>query len=152
MLSIRNKLSNTIQTSNENNVIISRLDTLNIRKQSVSFSKLQQEIIITSEENIPYGQSWRSSYQFDNLDNNYLYLINPYAILSTTNAYDFTSELVEFYSYFWWEEYNTKLILKIRADGYLVHSISPLLLAPIYVTVKIKIYNQKLFNTFKYKK
>lgn len=151
----KNKLSTTLDQTQQNQNNVDNLNKLSLKQKDSSFLPQSREIILAENIQGSYlDDLWTGSYQFDNLNPKYLRFIQPYSILTI-------SDTLEDYIYltgdrYWWEEYNIKdnndkntLVLHMWIDkggfGYSQYYQSSL-------TVKLRIYNPSLFEKLIWKK
>lgn len=150
----RNKLQQVESLNNSNEILIKRLDNLKIQTNLVSFNKQQQEIILVDNQYISTTYL-NYSYQFSNLEEQHLSFLTPYVLISSTYGEGFNSVNYSPPTYSIWKKIGTNYIFEIW-----LFSIAGLIelsydsqnhtytYAPIYLTIKIKVFNNNLFKSF----
>ena len=156
----KNPLKTIQQRNNSNQILVSRLDTKNVVNEPIILNKQQQEIILVENSLFSLATYKNYSYQFENFADNYLPYVHPMVILSTTSgnyfptgATAYTSpEIFTYTTTNWWEQTNTNYVLKFSTQAILAFKWDDYdnrYYAPVYLTIKLKIYNTQLFNSFK---
>jgi len=146
--STRNKFLSDFKNSKINNNSIDKLSVISLFSNYASFNKKQNEIVLADKQSI-LNVAWQGTYQFNNLNSDMLNFLKPFAFLETSQGYaEETSWVYDFY--YWWEQFNSTTILKMKASGYLLiknkeTGVVGSDIAPIYVTAKIKILNPKIY-------
>jgi hypothetical protein len=154
-LSLKNKYRTIYNQSENNKNNINRLANYVVVNNDISFNKKTQEIILLnkyemypSAPNLDVALGWNEFYGLDDVDLAYLH---PYCFLETTDAYSDINSW-NFTASMWCENYtipgdgslNTKT-LYVFIRGYIdINSVKNL--APIYVNVKLKVLNPKIFD------
>ena len=146
----QNKLSYEYNISQNNENIINNLPLIKLIENTSSFINQQSDIILTERQYIT-GTTLEVFQRFENLDDNLLNFLYPYAFLETDEGFKQYDNWT-FVNYTTWEKYvstnNTITVLKMHIDGFLL---TPLpgggfssTIAPVYVTTKIKLLNPNL--------
>jgi len=144
----RNKFKKIYKLANDNNNTLNKLENVQTKTLITNFNKESNEVILADYELIPINQSYRTSYQFDNITENDLNYFKPFAFLSTTEGYQ-PLDTWNFSTYFWWKVFENTITLKCRVDGFISVGGSSSI-APIYVTLKIHVLNKQLFQQLLY--
>lgn len=150
-----NKFQQIEKLNNSNEILIKRLDNLNLQSNDISFNKKQQEIILF--ENLSMT-TWGGyvlptyfiyTYQFSNLQDKDLCFLKPYLILSNV-SFTNSSPLFQVWgggiNFYFWEKYQSNIyILRLMLEyindfGYIIDT---------KITVKIKVYQSQLFKQIK---
>lgn len=149
----RNKLKQIEKLNNSNEILIKRLDNLNLKENTISFNKKESEIILLENFSLfdaPHyqGTCFQYSYQFNNLQDKDLCFLKPYSILSnisTSPSYVLNGAWGDGVSFYFWEKYQSSHILKFIIQY--TQDYSNFL--DIKITLKIKIYQPQLFKNLK---
>ena len=149
----RHNFNKIEQRNNTNKILVSRLDTKNIIPEQSIFNKQQQEIILLNHSLIsPYNYYSQNSYLFKNFSGKYIQYIHPLILLETTSAWISKLNTIETTIRKWWEQNsetnyvfhtNISSILREKNDDY------TWTYAPIYVTLKLLVWNPTLFQSIK---
>lgn len=147
----KNQLKTIQDRNNSNEILVSRLDTKNVVNEPIILNKQQQEIILAEKSLMSATDSKQYQYQFENFSDNYLPYVQPIVIFSTEPAFDFETEYSSTSVVKWWEQLNSNYMFNVSTRGYIIVDIgeSDQYFAPVYVSIKLKIYNTQLFNSFK---
>ena len=147
----KNQLKTIQDRNNSNKILVSRLNTKNLVNEPIILNKQQQEIILVENSLFSGSTIKQYNYQFENFADNYLPYVQPIVIFSTEPAFDFETEYSSTNAVKWWEQLNTNYVFNISTQGYILVDIGEptQFFAPVYVSIKLKIYNTQLFNSFK---
>lgn len=139
----RNKLQQIDKLNNSNEVLIKKLEVLNLQKSIISFDKKQQEITLIDSELLTFGVSAYTfyTYEFLNLEEKDLVFIKPYIFLSGSNI-----SISSFYSCWFWRKISNSMIFRTIVYN---HTYDNPPNPPLYLTIKFKISNPYLFKTLK---
>ena len=141
----KQKILHLFENTKEVNIKCNKLNNYQPKQIGNNSLKTNRVIILADGESNPFTPEAIYNYRFVNLQDTDLRYIRPVALLTTEAGFSFEDDFLYFTVYHFWQKIATGHELRFRTSSYLMSL--TLGRAPVYLTLKLFIYNDRVYNT-----